>query len=63
MQKKTESDQNIKYEIIKKECVLPFKCALDIRIQNRITDQQLRELALKIKETLSLEEKKPLKYL
>ncbi len=61
VQKKTESDQNIKYEIIKKECVLPFKRALDIRIQNRITDQQLRELALKIKETLSLEEKKAAK--
>lgn len=46
------------FQIIKKECRLPFKCSLDIRLKERVSEEKLKELALKIKRALKENERK-----
>jgi len=55
---KPKQKKRTEYTIIEKNCLLPYKCSLSIRIKEKINEGQLKELANKIKKSLSQKEQK-----
>ena len=62
----SDADNNVKlkpvkkdlYSIINKECWLPYKCSIDVRLKEIISENELKNLAFNIKANLSEKEAK-----